>query len=56
MKNSKLKNIKLEAKRALNQIEENRYETLLKRKRISEIIKIGMVFDKKRVEFKNEEF
>lgn len=56
LKNSKLKNIKLEAKRALNQIEENRYETLLKRKGISEIIKIGMVFDKKRVEFKNEEF
>ena len=52
LKNSKLKNIELEAIRALEQIEENRYDTLLRRKGIKEIIKIGMVFDKKKIEFK----
>ena len=52
LKNSKLKNIKLEAIRALEQIEDNRYDTLLRRKGIKEIIKIGMVFDKKKIEFK----
>ena len=52
LKNSKLKNIELEAIRALEQIEDNRYDTLLRRKGIKEIIKIGMVFDKKKIEFK----
>ena len=45
------KNVEKESERALNQIEENRYDTILKRKGIEEIIKIGMVFDNKKVEF-----
>ena len=53
LKNSKLKDIELEAIRALEQIKENRYDTLLKRKGIKEIVKIGIVFNKKRVEFIN---
>ena len=45
------KNVEKESERALNQIEENRYDTILKRKGIEEIVKIGMVFDNKKVEF-----
>ena len=53
LKKLKTKNIEKETEKALEQIEENRYDSVLKRKGISEIIKIGMVFDKKKVEFKN---
>ena len=52
LKKLKAKNIEKETEKALEQIEENRYDSVLKRKGISEIIKIGMVFDKKKVEFK----
>ena len=52
LKKLKTKNIEKETEKALEQIEENRYDSVLKRKGISEIIKIGMVFDKKKVEFK----
>ena len=53
LKKAKTKNTETEAEKALEQIEDNRYDTVLKRKGISEIVKLGMVFDKKRVEFKN---
>ena len=52
LKKGKTKNIKKEAETALKQIEENRYDSILTRKGFKEIIKIGMVFDKKKVEFK----
>ena len=52
LKKLKTKAVEKETERALEQIEENRYDSVLKRKGISEIIKIGMVFDKKKVEFK----
>ena len=40
---------KKEADRALNQIAENKYETILKRDGVKEIIKIGLVFDGKKI-------
>ena len=52
LKKLKTKNIEKETEKALEQIEENRYDSILKRKGISEIIKIGIVFDKKKVEFR----
>ena len=52
LKKLKTKNIEKETEKALEQIEENRYDSVLKRKGILEIIKIGMVFDKKKVEFR----
>lgn len=52
MKKRKTKNIEKEAEKALEQIDENRYDSILTRKGFKEIIKIGMVFDKKKVEFK----
>ena len=52
LKKGKTKNIEKEAEKALEQIDENRYDSILTRKGFKEIIKIGMVFDKKKVEFK----
>ena len=52
LKKGKTKNIEKEAEKALEQIDENRYDSVLARKGFKEIIKIGMVFDKKKVEFK----
>lgn len=52
LKKLKTKNIEKETEKALNQIEENRYDSVLTRKGFKDITKIGMVFDKKRVEFK----
>ena len=52
LKKLKTKNIEKETEKALNQIEENRYNSVLTRKGFKDITKIGMVFDKKRVEFK----
>ncbi|MFR4520890.1 MAG: AAA family ATPase, partial [Fusobacterium sp.] len=52
LKKLKTKNIEKEAEKALDQIEENRYDSVLTRKGFKNITKIGMVFDKKRVEFK----
>ena len=52
LKKLKTKNIENETEKALNQIEENRYDSVLTRKGFKDITKIGMVFDKKRVEFK----
>ena len=52
LKKLKTKAVEKETEKALEQIEENRYDSVLKRKGISEIVKIGMVFDKKKVEFK----
>ena len=40
---------KKEADRVLNQIAENKYETILKRDGVKEIIKIGLVFDGKKI-------
>ena len=52
LKKGKTKNMEKEAEKALEQIDENRYDSILTRKGFKEIIKIGMVFDKKKVEFK----
>ncbi|WP_293960307.1 AAA family ATPase [uncultured Fusobacterium sp.] len=52
LKKGKTKNIEKEAEKALEQIDENRYDSVLARKGFKEIIKIGIVFDKKKVEFK----
>ena len=52
LKKLKTNDIEKEAEKALNQIEENRYDSVLTRKGFKDITKIGMVFDKKRVEFK----
>ena len=38
-----------EAEKALQQINDNKYETLLKREKVRDIIKIGLVFDGKKV-------
>ena len=52
LKKLKTKNIENGTEKALNQIKENRYDSVLTRKGFKDITKIGMVFDKKRVEFK----
>ena len=52
LKKLKTNDIEKETEKALNQIEENRYDSVLTRKGFKDITKIGMVFDKKRVEFK----
>ena len=52
LKKGKTKNIEKEAEKVLEQIDENRYDSVLARKGFKEIIKIGIVFDKKKVEFK----
>ena len=50
LKKGKTKNIKKEAETALKQIEENRYDSILTRKGFKNIVKIGLVFDGKKVE------
>lgn len=37
-----------EVEKALNQIEEKKYETFLKRDKVKDIVKIGLVFDGKK--------
>lgn len=53
LKKANTKNIEKESKKALEQIEKNRYDSSLTRKGFKDVIKIGMVFNKKKVEFKN---
>ena len=48
LKRAKTKNLEKEAEKALEQIEEKKYDTLLINERIKEIIKIGLVFDGKK--------
>ena len=48
LKRSKTKNLEKEAEKALEQIEEKKYDTLLINEGIKEIIKIGLVFDGKK--------
>ena len=50
LKKGKTKNIEKEAETALKQIEENRYDSILTRKGFNNIVKIGLVFDGKKVE------
>lgn len=50
LKRAKTKDMKKEAKAAYDQIEEKRYDTLLKSEGVKDIIKIGLVFDGKKVE------
>lgn len=50
LKRAKTKDMKKEAKAAYEQIEEKRYDTLLKSEEIKDIVKIGLVFDGKKVE------
>ena len=52
LKRARTMDIKKEAEKALNQIENKKYDALLKTEGIKEIIKIGLVFDGKKVEFK----
>ncbi len=48
LKRAKTKNLEKEAEKALEQIEENKYDTILISEGIKEIIKIGLVFDGKK--------
>ena len=48
LKRAKTKNFEKEAEKALEQIEENKYDTILISEEIKEIIKIGLVFDGKK--------
>ncbi|MFR4519412.1 MAG: AAA family ATPase [Fusobacterium sp.] len=48
LKRAKTKNLEKEAEKALEQIEEKKYETILINEKIKEIIKIGLVFDGKK--------
>ena len=48
LKRAKTKNLEKEAEKALEQIEEKKYDTLLINEGIKEIIKIGLVFDGKK--------
>lgn len=50
LKRAKTKDMKKEAKKAYEQIEEMRYDTFLKNAGIKDIIKIGLVFDGKKIE------
>lgn len=50
LKRAKTKDMKKEAKKAYEQIEEMRYDTFLKNAGVKDIIKIGLVFDGKKVE------
>ena len=50
LKRAKTKDMKKEAKAAYEQIVEKRYEAILKSEGIEDIIKIGLVFDGKKVE------
>lgn len=51
LKDAKTQTPEKEVEKAVKQIEENRYNALLKRKGINEIIEIGVVFDRKKVNF-----
>lgn len=42
--------MKMEAEKALNQIEDKKYDNILKNEEIKDIIKIGLVFKGKKVE------
>ncbi len=48
LKRAKTKNLEKEAEKALEQIEEKKYDTILINEGIKEIIKIGLVFDGKK--------
>ena len=48
LKRAKTKNLEKEAEKALEQIEEKKYDTLLLNEGIKDIIKIGLVFDGKK--------
>ena len=48
LKRAKTKNLEKEAEKALEQIENKKYETILINEEIKEIIKIGLVFDGKK--------
>lgn len=50
LKRANSNNIKVETEKALNQIEEKKYESILKSEEIKDIIKIGLVFEGKKVE------
>lgn len=49
LKRAKTDNEEKEVEKALKQIDDNRYETLLKREGVKEIIKIGLVFNGKEI-------
>ena len=50
LKRANSNNIKVETEKALNQIEEKKYESILKSEEIKDIIKMGLVFEGKKVE------
>ena len=49
LKRAKTDNEEKEVEKALKQIDDNRYETLLKREGVKEIIKVGLVFNGKEI-------
>lgn len=49
LKRAKTDNEEKEVEKALKQIDDNRYETLLKREGVKNIVKIGLVFDGKEI-------
>ena len=50
LKRAKTEDMKKESEKALKQIDEKKYDTLLKNEGIKDIIKIGLAFDGKKVE------
>ena len=48
LKRSNTNDIEKEAERAFNQIEDKKYEALLKKNGVKDIVKIGIVFDGKK--------
>lgn len=50
LKRAKIEDMKKESEKALKQIDEKKYDTLLKNEGIKDIIKIGLAFDGKKVE------
>ncbi|WP_300390056.1 PD-(D/E)XK nuclease domain-containing protein [Fusobacterium sp.] len=49
LKRSNTNDIEKEAEKAFDQIEDKKYETLLKKNGVKDIVKIGLVFDGKKV-------
>ena len=48
LKRANTNDIEKEAEKAFNQIEDKKYETLLKKNGVKDIVKIGLVFDGKK--------
>ena len=51
LKRAKTDNLEKEAQEAFNQIDDKKYDTMLKRNGVKDVVKIGLVFDGKKIEF-----